>query len=69
VPDGLIRTTDLGRRYQIMRDVMDKGLAVLEDPDAPRAERLRVTRDFYAFLAEKIPSLFEEFTDRYLRKE
>jgi hypothetical protein len=53
----------------MLRDVMDKGLAVLGDPEAARARRLKVTRDFYAFVAVRIPELMEEFKDLYLRKE
>jgi DNA-binding transcriptional regulator GbsR (MarR family) len=68
-PDGLVRATDPAVRFGMLRDVMDKGLAVLGDPEAPRARRLKVTRDFYAFVAVRIPELMEEFKDLYLRKE
>ena len=67
--DGLVRATDPATRFGMMRDVMDKGLAVLEDPDSERARRLRVSRDFYAFAWVRIPELMEEFRNRYLRKD
>ena len=67
--DGLVRATDPALRFGMLRDVMDKGLAVLEDPDSDRARRLRVTRDFYAFAAVRIPELMEEFRNQYLRKD
>jgi hypothetical protein len=66
--DGLVRATDPATRFGMLRDVMDKGLAVLEDPDAERARRLRVTRDFYAFASVRIPELMEEFKTRYLQE-
>ena len=53
----------------MLRDVMDKGLAVLGDPDSERARRLRVTRDFYAFASVRIPELMEEFRNQYLGKD
>ena len=67
--DGLVRATDPATRFGMLRDVMDKGLAVLEDPDSDRARRLRVTRDFYAFVSVRIPELMEEFKDQYLRTD
>jgi len=67
--DGLVRATDPATRFGMLRDVMDKGLAVLEDPDSERARRLRITRDFYAFASVRIPELMEEFKDQYLRKD
>jgi DNA-binding transcriptional regulator GbsR (MarR family) len=60
-PDALVRATDPGGRFRLLRDVMDNGLKILGDPDAPRAQRLKFTRDFYAFVAERIPELIEEF--------
>jgi hypothetical protein len=46
-------------------DVMQKGIDLLGgDDDVPRAQRLRVTRDFYAFVAERVPRLIEEFAKK-----
>jgi hypothetical protein len=67
--DALVKATDPAGRFGMLRDVMDKGLAVLEDPDSERARRLRVTRDFYAFAAVRIPELMEEFRNIYLRED
>ena len=67
--DGLVRATDPATRFGMLRDVMDKGLAVLGDPDSERARRLRVTRDFYAFASVRIPELMEEFRNHYLGKD
>jgi len=67
--DALVRATDPATRFGMLRDVMDKGLAVLGDPESDRARRLRVTRDFYAFVSVRIPELMEEFKDQYLRED
>jgi hypothetical protein len=41
---------------------MQKGIDVLGgDESLPRAQRLRVTRDFYTFVAERVPQLIDEF--------
>jgi len=69
VPDALVRATDPAVKHVIMRDVMQKGLALLGEEGSPRAERLRISRDFYGFIAEKIPSLMEEFRQVHLRKD
>lgn len=61
-PDALVRTVDARRLYLVIHDVMQKGIDVLGgDENLPRARRLRVTRDFYAFVAERIPQLIDEF--------
>lgn len=65
LPDALVRTVDARRLYLMIRDVMQKGIDVLGgDETLPRAQRLRVNRDFYAFVAERIPRLFDEFAER-----
>ncbi len=61
LPDALVRATDPAVKHALMRDVMQKGLSLLGDKDPARAERLRISRDFYGFVAEKIPALMEEF--------
>jgi DNA-binding transcriptional regulator GbsR (MarR family) len=69
VPDALVRATDPAVKHAMMREVMARGLSLLGEEGSPRAERLRVARDFYGFIAERIPSLMEEFRQRYLGKE
>jgi DNA-binding transcriptional ArsR family regulator len=65
LPDALARTVDARRLYMVIHDVMQKGIDVLGgDETAPRAQRLRVTRDFYAFVAERVPLLIEEFAKK-----
>ena len=62
LPDALVRTVDARRLYLVIHDVMQKGIDVLGgDESLPRAQRLRVTRDFYAFVAERVPQLIDEF--------
>ena len=65
LPDALVRTVDARRLYLVIHDVMQKGIDVLGgDETLPRAQRLRVTRDFYAFVGERIPQLIDEFARR-----
>jgi DNA-binding transcriptional regulator GbsR (MarR family) len=61
LPDALVHTVDARRLYMVIHDVMQKGIDVLGGDHLPRAQRLRVTRDFYAFVAERVPQLIEEF--------
>jgi DNA-binding MarR family transcriptional regulator len=52
-------------KLAIFRELMEKGLAVVGGEDAPGAERLRMTRDFYAFMEREIPLLLDRFTAEY----
>lgn len=61
LPDALVRTVDARRLYMVIHDVMQKGIDLLGGESLPRAQRLRVTRDFYAFVAERVPQLIDEF--------
>lgn len=64
LPDAMVRTTDPRRLYLLIHDVMQKGLDLLGDEKAERAQRLRITRDFFAFVAERIPQLIDEFAKK-----
>ena len=67
LPDALVRATDPAAKHLMMRDLMDRGLAMLGDDGSPRARRLRITRDFHGFIAERIPGLIEEFRHVHIR--
>jgi DNA-binding transcriptional regulator GbsR (MarR family) len=70
LPYALVETVDTRRIYTALHDLMQKGLDLLGDETMPRAERLRITRDFYAFGAARIPQLMEEFARKEgLRKD
>jgi DNA-binding MarR family transcriptional regulator len=64
-PDAFNRAHDQLGKARIFRELMEMGLAVLGDPDSPRAERLRETRDLYAFLERELPGLMERFRAEY----
>lgn len=68
LPDALVRAADARANYLIAQQAMQKGLDLLGDEDSPRAQRLRIGRDFYAFVAERVPELMEEFIATHLRK-
>jgi DNA-binding MarR family transcriptional regulator len=60
-PDAFLRAVDDGSPYKAMRELLERGLRLLGDERAPRAERLRETRDFYAFIEHALPRLIEDF--------
>jgi DNA-binding MarR family transcriptional regulator len=69
-PNALIELgSRAGEQYAAIRALMERGLALLDDKDSPRAERLRVSRDFYAFIEREVPKLLEQFRSEYLRRE
>ena len=59
-PDAIMRAAG-SEKFTAFRALMDRGLAVLGGPDAPGGERLRTTRDFYAFLEVEVPKLIQRF--------
>ncbi len=59
-PDAIMRAAG-SEKFTLFRQLMDRGLAVLGGEDAPGAERLRITRDFYAFIEVEVPKLIERF--------
>ena len=58
-----------GEMFGALRRQLDRGLAALPDPGAPRAERLRRTRDFYAYVEREVPRLIERFRSEHESKE
>lgn len=69
VPDAFIRAADAGPTYARFIEVMEEGLALIGDEKAPRAQRLRQTRDFYRYIAARFPVLIEEFKAQYQEGE
>jgi len=63
-PDGLILASQ-DDRIRTFRQLMEQGIDVVGDGDAPRADRLRRTRDFYAFMEREIPALIKRFHAEY----
>jgi MarR family len=63
-PDAIMRAAG-SERFAAFRKLMDRGLTVVGGEDAPGAERLRTTRDFYAFLEREMPLLVERFNADY----
>lgn len=51
--------------FQIFHELMSKGLAAVQDADGPRAERLRETVAFYAFLGREWPVMVQRFQQEY----
>jgi DNA-binding MarR family transcriptional regulator len=60
-PDAIMRAAG-SEKFTYFRQLMDRGLEVLGGEDAPGAERLRTTRDFYAFLEVEVPKLVDRFS-------
>jgi DNA-binding MarR family transcriptional regulator len=59
-PDAIMRAAG-SEKFTQFRQLMDRGLEVLGGEDAAGAERLRLNRDFYAFLEVELPALIERF--------
>lgn len=55
--------------YRMMRELMQRGLAAIGDDGSPRFERLRKTRDFYAFAERELPLLYEQFNREYEKNQ
>ncbi len=45
----------------LMREIADRGLAIVQHDGPGRGDRLRDFRDFYAFCEDRFPALFEEW--------
>ena len=68
VPDAFTRAHDQMGKLRIFRELMQSGLDVLAvqgQQESPRAERLRETRDLYAFMERELPALMERFRSGY----
>ena len=65
VPDALISASDAAASYAAIRTVTEDGLRMLAEQgigeDSDRAQRLRVTRDFYLFVEREVPKLIDQF--------
>jgi len=59
-PDAIMQAAG-SEKFTAFRRLMDHGLEVLGGEDSPGGERLRSTRDFYAFLEVELPKLIERF--------
>jgi DNA-binding MarR family transcriptional regulator len=61
-PDAIMRAAG-SEKFTEFRKLMERGLDVLGGEAAPGAERLRTTRDFYAFIETEMPKLIRRFQD------
>jgi len=59
-PEAFVRVGE-SDTYRVFRELMERGLDILGGPDAPGAERLRESRDFYAFIERELPNLIARF--------
>lgn len=51
--------------YRVFRELMERGLALIDEGDSRRTRRLRRTRDFYAFMEDEFPKLVTRFEEEY----
>jgi DNA-binding Lrp family transcriptional regulator len=68
-PEAIIRIAADPTQFRRFRELMEHGLQVIGGEEGPRARRLRITRDFYAFIERELPKLTERFIRDYLDKE
>ena len=59
-PDAMMRAAD-SAKFTAFRQLMDRGLEIVGGDDVPGAERLRTTRDLYAFIEAEFPKLIDRF--------
>ncbi|RKN50984.1 GbsR/MarR family transcriptional regulator [Micromonospora endolithica] len=64
-PDAVIRIAADASKFRVFRELMERGLKVVGGDDAPGTERLRMMRDFYAFIEDEMPRLVERFEAEY----
>lgn len=62
-------TIEAGERFRPWREMAERGLALLDDPESERGARLRAARDFYAFVEREIPKLIERFRNEQEGKD
>jgi DNA-binding transcriptional regulator GbsR (MarR family) len=48
-------------RFRAWREITERGLDLLDDPEGERGARLRAARDFYAYVEREVPKLIERF--------
>lgn len=63
-PDAILRTVAEPAKFRTFRELMDRGLAVKGGRDAPGAERVRLMRDFYAYIERELPKLIDRFIEQ-----
>lgn len=68
-PDSFFRVVEDGTSYRRFRELLDRGLAMLGDEPGSRVERLRTTRDFYAFIERELADLVRRFKTEYQTME
>ena len=62
LPNALITaTSDAGALWSAMSTLMARGVDLIGDEEAPEAQRLRMARDYFAFIARRVPELIDEF--------
>jgi DNA-binding transcriptional regulator GbsR (MarR family) len=69
LPDAMMRAVEDTWRYRMFREFLDRGVEMLGEDDGPRTERIRMTRDFYAFFEAESVALIERFKTEYRAKK
>jgi DNA-binding MarR family transcriptional regulator len=63
-PDAIMRAAG-SDKFTAFRTLLEQGIEVVGGEAAPAATRLRMNRDFYAFLEREVPRLVERFKAEY----
>lgn len=48
-------------RFRAWREIAERGLDLLDNPEGERGARLRAARDFYAYVEHEVPKLIDRF--------
>jgi DNA-binding transcriptional regulator GbsR (MarR family) len=60
LPDAFLRVSEMDN-YRIFREILERGIDLVGGENDPAADRLRNTRDFYAFVEREFPKLIARF--------
>ena len=68
IPDGLVMAASEPSKFRAFRELMARGLELVGGRDAPAADRLRLTHDFYAYIEREMPQVARRFYEQYRGK-
>jgi hypothetical protein len=68
VPDAFTRASEMDN-YRVFRELMQRGVDLFGGEQAPGVQRLRHTRDFYAFIERELPKLVARFNSERSSRE
>jgi len=56
---------EAAERFGAWREIAERGLRLLDDPEGERGARLRAARDFYGYVEREVPKIIDRFRAEY----